>query len=295
MRKFLNQIGLFLALLLGVFLALEAPIQINYETRISNHSDWHSLKNINAEILVIGNSRAWTGFDAAKIQEFTGKSTYILAQDGWQMDLLREKFQHYLKSNVKPEILIVQADHAFLGKRPNWYGKSDFLKYIFMDRIDLMSQMRTYDGYHWYEIWIPFVRYAGVPGRYIRDAFALPFSVDRVQGYKARPATHKPLNTIPFDSITIKEKFVQQLDGFFIQSPESDRFIIFPLVSTSLYPRIKGENHIQEYADSRGIEYINLNVTFRNPPDSIFDNHTHVNVYGADLQTQELTNVLQLP
>lgn len=298
MAQFLKQFLLFITLIATVLCGLELPIQLNYETRISNHSDWHSLENINAEILVIGNSRVWTGFDASKIQEVTGKSTYILAQDGWQIDLLRAKFRHYLKSNSKPQILIIQADQAFLGKRRDWYGKSDFLKYIFMDREDLMSQMRTYDGYIWYEVWIPFVRYAGVPGRYVRDAFALPFSVNRVQGFRARPATNKPLETIPFDSLTIKEEFVQELDMIFSQSPESERIIVFPLVSSSLYPKIKGEQHIREYSDARGIDYLNLNTSYPNPPDSIFDNHTHVNIYGATVQTLqliELLNALQLP
>ena len=295
MARFIKQLFGFITLITVVLCFLELPIQLNYETRISNHSDWHLLEDINAEILVIGNSRAWTGFDAVKIQELTGKSTYILAQDGWQMGLLITKFRHYLKSNAHPEILIVQADQAFLGKRRDWYGKSDFLKYIFTDKLDLMSDMRTYDGYHLYEVWTPFVRYAGVPGRYIRDAFALPFSVDRVQGYRARPVTNKPLPSIPFDSITIQAEFVQQLDDFFIQSPESERFIVYPLVSSSLYARINGEQHIQEYADAKGIEYLNLNTTYPNPPDSIFDNHTHVNIYGADLQTVELTHALQLP
>lgn len=298
MALFIKRLFEFIVLITVVLCLLELPIQLNYKTRISNHSDWHSLENINAEILIIGNSRAWTGFDAVKIQESTGKSTYILAQDGWQMDLLIAKFRHYLKSNVDPEILIVQADQAFLGKRRDWYGKSDFLKYIFMDKLDLMSDMRTYDGYHWYEVWIPFIRYAGVPGRYIRDAFAMPFHVDRVQGYSARPVTNNPLPTIPFDSITIKKEYVEKLDDFFSQSEDSERTIVFPLVSAALYPRIKGEQHIRKYSDDNGINYLNLNSSYPNPPDSIFDNHTHVNAHGAEVQTMkliELINALQLP
>lgn len=292
MKKFLNQIGLFLLLLTGVFLALELPVQMNYHKRISNQADWQCLEGINAEVLIIGNSRAWTGFDASKIEVATGLTTYVLAQDGWQIDLLRIKLRNYLLVNDCPDVMFVQADPSFLATRNDWYDKAEFLKYLFLDRERIRSAMRPYLGFRSYEFFIPFIRYAGFSGRYVRDAFALPRNVNRVKGFKSMTHCSNELGPIPYDSIGIQNEHFGKMEELFCQCATSKEVALFPLVSDEYYRRFKSEDALANYCRDKEFELLNINGIFPNPPDSIFYNHEHADEYGAQLQTDILIDFL---
>ena len=140
MAKFLKEIGLFLLILLGVFLALEVPIQVNYDTQISERADWQCLDSINADILVVGNSRVEGGFDPMAIEEGTGYVTYLLTQSGWQAPVLRQKLENYLLVNEPPTWLVIQADPIHLKARKDWYAKSQFLKYCLLYTSDAADE-----------------------------------------------------------------------------------------------------------------------------------------------------------
>jgi len=297
MRQFLNQIGLFLILLLGVFLVLEAPVQINYDTQISAVADWQCLDSINADILVVGNSRVESGFNPIAIEKATGYEAFLLTQTGWQAPLLKKKLENYMLVNEPPIWLVIQADPIHLNTRSDWYAKSQFLKYLFLDRENLQETVRPYKGYRWFEFVVPFIRYQGVPGRYVRDALGIPMELDKMKGYKPNKGRnrHEP---IPFDSCKIELESLKILEDFYELSPTSIKMGVYPLVSPELYDRTMGVTNIERFCADHGIQFINANELIKHKPDSIYSNHTHANIYGAMMQTQLLTdriNALQLP
>lgn len=297
MAKFLKEIGLFLLILFGVFLGLEVPIQVNYDIQISERADWQCLDNINADILIVGNSRVESGFDPISIQEATGYDIYLLTQSGWTAPVLKKKLENYLLVNEPPDWLVIQADPIHLNSRRDWYAKSQFLKYLFLDRENLQETMRLYEGYRWFEFVVPSIRYQGVPGRYVRDAFGIPLELEKIKGYKANLGQNKH-EPIPYDSCIIHEESLEILEDFFALSPASVKMGVYPLVSPELYERTTGVNNIESYCEARGIHFINANDLITHKPDSIFSNHTHANIYGAKMQTQLLIdqiNALQLP
>ena len=297
MKKFLNELVLFLALLLGVFIALESPIQINYEKQISAVADWQCLDSINADILVVGNSRVESGFDPIAIERATGHEAFFLTQPGWQAPVLKKKLENYMLVNEPPTWLVIQADPIHLNSRSDWYAKSQFLKYLFLDRENLEEVMRPYQGYRWFEFVVPFIRYQGVPGRYIRDALGIPMELDKIKGYKPNKGRnrHEP---IPFDSCKIELESLEILEDFYALSPSSVKIGVYPLVSPELYERTLGVHNIEGFCAARGIHFINANELIEHKPDFIYSNHTHANINGAKMQTQLLVdqiNALQLP
>ena len=65
--------------------------------------------------------------------------------------------------------------------------------------------MKAYKGFHWYEFYMPFVRYMGLPGRYVRDALNIPFPLHREKGY--RPNNGRNRNEpIPFDELSMTQE-----------------------------------------------------------------------------------------
>jgi len=297
MKKFLNNSFVFLVLLSGVFCALEAPVQFNYSKQISAVSDWQCLDSINADILVVGNSRVESGFDPIAIEKATGFETYLLTQTGCRAPVLRKKLENYLLVNEPPIWLVIQADPIHLNTRHDWYAKSQFLKYLFLDRENLQETMRPYEGYRWFEFVVPFIRYQGVPGRYIRDALGLPMELDKIKGYKANMGQNRH-ESIPFDSCIIKKESLPVLEDFYALSPNSMKIGVYPLVSPELYERTFGVENLETFCKARGVRLINANELITHKPDSIYANHTHANIYGAKMQTELLIdqiNALQLP
>jgi len=297
MKRFILDILRFFGIVLLCFLSLELPIQLNYEHQIAASADWQCLKGINADILIVGNSRVESGFDPVLIEKETGLSCFVLAQTGWQSALLRRKLERYLEENTAPSFVVVQADPIHLASRSDWYAKSNFLKYLFLDREGLFETMSVYQGFHWYEFFIPFVRYQGVPGRYIRDAFNLPMELDKTKGYKANKGVFRN-EPVPVDGMGLDYDKIQFLSEFFEQAPLADGIAVFPLVSRHLYPKINDIPALTQFCQEKGIAFLNCNNDIKNKPDSIFSNHTHANYLGAKLQTELLIssiNALQLP
>ena len=280
-----------------VLCALEIPIQWNYETQITDAGDWHCLDSIDAEILIIGNSRVESGFDASQIEMSTGLSTYCLVQTGWQSKLLRKKLENYLKTNQSPQFIAVQSDPLHLSTRTDWYAKPSFLKFLFLDREELYHTMSSYKGFHWYDFYIPFIRYMGLPGRYVRDAFNLPFKMHRIKGYRPNNG-HRRNEPLPIDSLIMKNNDIEFLSSFYNQVPNAEPIAVFPLVTRELYPRIIGIDDLEAYCTRSDVHLLNLNCIVDQKPDSIFSNHTHTNIWGSAIQTDifsDFINALQQP
>ena len=287
MKQFIIELAKFSGIVLLCFLSLEIPIQVNYKHQIAASADWQCLKGINADILIVGNSRVESGFDPVLIEKETGLSCFVLAQTGWQSALLRRKLERYLEENTAPSFLVVQADPIHLASRSDWYAKSNFLKYLFLDREGLFETMRNYQGFHFYEFFIPFIRYQGVPGRYIRDAFNLPMELDKTKGFKANKGVFRN-EAIPVDGMNMCDHEIQFLNEFFEQAPLAAGIAVFPLVSRHLYPKINDIPQLTQFCHEKNIAFLNCNEAINDKPDSIFSNHTHANYLGAKLQTELL-------
>ena len=244
MKRFVLDLARFFGITLLCFLALELPIQLNYKYQIAASADWQCMNDINADILIVGNSRVESGFNPIAIENATELSCYVLAQTGWQSRLLKRKLERYLENNSPPTFLIVQADPIHLNTRSTWYSKSNFLKYLFLDREGLFETMSVYQGFHWYEFYIPFIRYKGVPGRYIRDAFNIPMRLEKTKGYKANMGSFRN-DSIPIETMSMDVSEIEFLSEFFDQTPSAIGIAVFPLVSAYLYPKVKNIAEIQ--------------------------------------------------
>jgi hypothetical protein len=74
---------------------------------------------INAQILVVGNSRAENGFDPRIIQDITGKKTFNLAWPGSGLPLQLAFLKTYLRHNQKPKYLIQEVNVRSLQNGSN--------------------------------------------------------------------------------------------------------------------------------------------------------------------------------
>ena len=291
MRRFFVQFGQFSGAFLALLFLLEIPIQWNYKTQNADMADWQKLEGINADIVFIGNSRTWHSLDADTASQKTGHNIYALAQDGWQVRLLNQKLKTYLKQNRQPEFFFIQADPAFLGTRTNWYSKSNFLKYLFLDREGLQDLMKAYEGYHWWDWSIPTIRYAGLPGRYIIDATGSNMRIHRRHGTLPESAgVQERLPAIPMDVWKCSVRSTAWIDSLKGQCPSSKIILWHPPISQALSEK-RDITAITSYSIEHNVPLFDLGKA--SLADSMFKDNTHVNKFGSIWTTDTVVAFIQ--
>lgn len=287
---------LFLLCLVSSLFLLELPVQYNYFSQAYDMQDWHKLSGIDAEILIIGNSRSWRGMDASLIESSTGKRTYVLAQDGSGGQMLVKKYKHYQSQNNPPEIILVQSDHTTLRKIVKWRDKKYFLKYLFLNREGLHEVVRNLEGYRWWEFAFPFLRYQGNRQTYLYDAAGKGWQLNRIKGFAPKGfaplSSHSQFLALPFDTIDLTALDFSLLEPF--KNLECRKKIaFFPPLSTSAENVMSNPDDLHNHLLSNGFQVLAFTNTEISWTDSLFYDHSHTNDIGTKLWTKRVIDFIQ--
>jgi hypothetical protein len=86
---------------------------------------------INADILVVGSSRALNHYDPSVITKTTGISSFNIGLNGAQIDMQLARLKTYLKYNKKPKILIYNLDlFTFQLSHGEVYDPGQYIPYL---------------------------------------------------------------------------------------------------------------------------------------------------------------------
>lgn len=146
MNKFLFKLGLFIALLTSLTYGLDYVIQEGLKkTDYREISKWNEVieGNINAEILVIGSSRALFQFDSNLIEEKTGISCYNLGVNGNTFQVQDYILDLYLNSNKLPSRIYWIVDLHSFNFTTEVFRYEQFIPYsknVFIDSILNLNQ-----------------------------------------------------------------------------------------------------------------------------------------------------------
>lgn len=132
---------------------------------------------IDAQILIVGSSRALVHFDCEYIQKVTGKTCYNLGFDGTTFPLQKFMLELYLSGNTVPEKIIWSLDYHTFSEAPDYYGFEQLVPY---QENPYVSKMLSLHQTPAYQFEIPVFRYSYNPkmkiiglysylGKYRRD------------------------------------------------------------------------------------------------------------------------------
>ena len=163
MKKFLIKIAIFAVVLYGLAWGLDYMISTGLQQMDDyRFMSWHEMKqgDINADILIMGNSRAFSHFEPWTIDSITDMSCYNIGLGGYSITVDDLKYQYYRLYNKKPKLLVLQMDYETLrfDKAPHHHESEQFLPIIYDSRIH--SEMRRV-GYSWMDVHCPLYRYWG--------------------------------------------------------------------------------------------------------------------------------------
>lgn len=296
---------MFALILLSFSSVLEIIIHKNTKhKRYLIQEDWHCLQNKNYSILLIGNSRVWTQLDTKKISQALNKKAYTLGQDGRHIDVLWAKFKTYIKDNEKPDQVFLQFDPYFISKgltKKTFFGKENYLSYLFFDRLGINHVFKDDYGYHWYDEYLPLVRYVGYKRILFSHILGKLDSRTDTSGFQYGSMIQTKLKESP----TWKSKWenplstdlvfynIAYVDSFIIYCNKNkiDLHLFYPPQSWPSYKMVSQKNivDLNNYAKSKKTDYYNFNDIKYNDS-TLFYNHTHLNFNGIPIFTEDFLN-----
>lgn len=161
MKIFLVKLSFFILVLISFLFIVDSMIA--YGLKTSNYrevSKWNEVVEggINAEILIIGSSRALVHFDCSQIEKKTGFKCYNLGFDGTNYPLQMLMLDLYLSKNIKPKFLIWSLDLHTFKNMDEFYGFEQLIPYLRNEYVAKMLDInKTIPNFYYYA---PIIRYS---------------------------------------------------------------------------------------------------------------------------------------
>ena len=166
--------------MVGISFILDHMIQEGLKT--SNYREitkWNEVieGGIDAQMIIVGSSRALVHYDCEYIQKVTGMTCYNLGFDGTTYPLQKLMLELYLSENKTPEKIIWSLDYNSFSHIPDFYGFEQLIPFQVNPYIRKMLSMHETPDY---QLDIPLFRYSYNPkmkviglysslGKYQRD------------------------------------------------------------------------------------------------------------------------------
>lgn len=288
---------IFSTVIIGLVYCFDYIIQEGIKT--ANYQEitkWNEViqGGIEAEILVVGSSRALVHFDCEYIEKVTGKTCYNLGFDGTSIPLQKLMFDLYLSKNKAPESLIWSLDfHSFTNKS-DYYGFDQLIPYRDNEIIqEILDIHETPD----YQFELPIFRYSYNPRMkfYGIASYLIAYAKEPIitKGFRKSTRTwelgddfeeHSEANSenIFIDEVILRD-FYQYIASLKVQY--DIRLIMTPYYITRL-EKLQNLTEVKEKlnaaAEAIDVPYLDLSSTDISLDQNNFYNETHMTTQGMN-------------
>lgn len=304
MKKFLKHIFIWsiIAIIIAVFFDIMITIGLR-RVDIRKYAAWNDIYrgNICADLVVVGSSRAWCGYNTYILDSLLHCNSYNLGLDGHYFDMQLVRYQTYRRYNSKPKVVIVNADFSTLGATTSHaqYEREQFFPYICDET--LIDAVKDKKDISILERFLPLFRYYGYRDDYEDGVLAFFGKTKFTDGgmykgyrgdedsWKVGPLPERDSIKIEtFDVPTIKlfVTFIEHLSKedikvVFVKSPVYEDFYQFINLQ-------KSDSIFNAIAKHYNIPVLDYYLSDINKDTSNFINYTHLNKKGSELFTMKL-------
>jgi len=153
----------FIAFLMDV--AISNQLKYYIKDFLCENEIWNDIysSNINANIAILGASRAWVHFDTKIFNDSLNVYCYNFGEDGSNILLQYLRFKEYTTFNPSPKIVILSVDLWTLKNNDNKYPTSSFFPYMFWNT-RIFEVLKRFDkvGSNKLDFFIPMLRYLNI-------------------------------------------------------------------------------------------------------------------------------------
>lgn len=298
MKKFLIRTLVFVALATIVMTVLDLCLTTQLRQRhVGPYSCWTDIfhSRINADIVVLGNSRAWAHFSPAILDSTLHTHCYNLGHDGSAFNRQYTRYLLYREHNPKPRIILQNIDLATLDFAS---GYDQYQYFPYFNDADVRRWILPYEHFSLADKFLPFYRYAnyGLQNLY-KDVSP------SVQGYCGRDYVWD-VDTLTLD-IDVKSPFdtdprtMSLFDKFLADATaEGIQVILVHSPIHSYLTRRQGDldkmwNTYQQYADKYNLTILDYTNDTLCDNTKYFYNIMHLNRKGAEIFSRHLAEDLK--
>ncbi|PKP25181.1 MAG: hypothetical protein CVU03_09225 [Bacteroidetes bacterium HGW-Bacteroidetes-2] len=151
---------IFYLLAFGIQSISDIGLKKSYDKR---YGDWNRLfgGKIHADIVLLGSSRVYVGYDPKIISTITGMPSYNLSFNAGAYNLQKMKWNAYLEHHKKPRMIVQNIDFSHLIASKKILYLEEFIPYL--DQEVITKEIRTiYPEYAWIP-YIPLLKYNAKP------------------------------------------------------------------------------------------------------------------------------------
>lgn len=261
MKKFLIKISLSVIILYGLAWVLDYMVSKGiYRMEDYRFMSWSEVGtgDINADVLILGNSRALSHFEPWTIDSITGMSCYNLGLGGYPINVELMKYNYYRHHNRKPSLIVFQADYMTIKclTAPHQHQSEQFLPLIY-DR-PMHDELRNV-GYNWLDLHCPMYRYWGYQITLVKgltEYLGIKHHIDRPTRmglfYETDPWDGTELAKMDTIHAVLDEEGRRIFEGWMARCAEEGVNVL--LVNSPMYKgatdKLVGEDVVNAYFDS---------------------------------------------
>ena len=164
MKRFLIHLTIWLAAAFVLAVALDAMITAGLrKADLRKYCVWNDIYNgkINADLLVMGSSRAWSGYNTYILDSLLKCNSYNIGIEGHHFGVQMIRYTTYRRFNRKPSVIVLNTD--FLSTLSNSAESQYELEQYFPYICDtaLCDAVAADNDITWLERYCPLLRYFG--------------------------------------------------------------------------------------------------------------------------------------
>ena len=246
-------------------------------------------KPIDADVLVMGSSRAYRHIDPLIIDSILGVNSYNLGMSGSAFNRQIHKYNLYRKDNCKPKLIIQNIDWATLDYTVD-KEKIQFLPFFWNKA--MREEIIANEHFSNLEKWFPLIRYYG---------YNIPLSIyprKLTKGYRILNTpfdgtTYSTVNSISFqpDNRTVElfDSFLarcetENIKVIFVHTPANIRLTNLLTNQDEMFAFF---NERAERYDIPVLDYSHMDICYDT---TYFCNVTHLNRLGSEIFSDSLAN-----
>lgn len=305
MKRFICRFGIWITIAVALAIATDYVISTGLKkTDIRKYSTWNDIYKggLDADLLVIGASNAWSGFNTYILDTVLNLNSYNLGIDGHNIDYQIIRYDTYRRFNSKPKIVLINTlfDGTLGISADSQYEREQYFPYIHDKK--LISRVEEAKEITWTDEYVPLVRYFGYREEFENGISAYFGKTEFLdggmhKGFRGNDyGVYSPsssLGTTMFD-VPIEQQAIVLLDSFSKQLKEDGIIVVY--VKSPIYYQLRLRitnieqtdsifDSISRKYDIPILDYYNSSISM----DSLyFYNAGHLNTVGADLFTMEL-------
>lgn len=300
MKRFLRIVILFVGILIGINICLDG--YISYRLMHSNESKyvgWTDItqKQLNADLLIMGNSRAWVMYDPYIMDSILGVNSYNIGMNGSPINRQIAKYNIYAKfQNRKPDYIVLNIDHMSLTWRDG-YEREQFFPYMWYPAI--RKELKIVEPFTFAELYLPLYRYTTYKGLW-ELLSEEEETIRQYKGYEGQEWTwdgtaYNQIDTVHF---IVDERTLKMFDEFLSERKNEGIQVLFCYAPTytGVIEKMDNYNEMREtyqaYADKYDVPILDYTYADICKDTLYFYNANHLNKTGAELFSAQLAHDL---